>query len=68
MQIYLLAGVDENERGRIGEGWTKIRGALNKRGRKLKWEKIKGSKEYKWQQPFKSNIQLNSNFTKRFDI
>ena len=45
MQIYFLAGVDENKRSRIGEGWTKIRGAQNKRGRKIKGAKIKGSKE-----------------------
>ena len=38
------AGVDENKRARIGEGWTKIRGAQNKKGRKLKGAKIKGSK------------------------
>ena len=46
MQIYFLAGVDENKRCRIGEGWTKIRGAQNKRGQKLKGAKIKGSKVY----------------------
>ena len=44
MQIYILAGVDENKKGRIGAGWTKIRGAQNKRGLKLKGAKIKGSK------------------------
>ena len=38
------AGVDENKRARIGEGWTKIRGAQNKKGRKLKRAKIKWSK------------------------
>ena len=38
------AGVDENKRARIGEGWTKIRGAQNKKGRKLKGAKIKWSK------------------------
>ena len=30
MKIYFLAGVDENKRGQIGEGWTKIRGAQKK--------------------------------------
>ena len=44
MQTYSLAGVDENKRGRIGEGSTKIRGVRNKRGRKAKGAKIKGSK------------------------
>ena len=44
MRIYFLAGVDENKRGRIGEGWTKIRGVQNKRVRKFKEAKIKGSK------------------------
>ena len=44
MPIYLSAGVNENKRGRIGEGWTKIRGTQNKRGRKLKEAKIKASK------------------------
>ena len=39
-----LAKVDENKSGRIGEGWTKIRGAQNKRGRKLKGRKLKGRK------------------------
>ena len=38
------AGVDENKRARIGEGWTKIRGAQNIKGRKLKGAKIKWSK------------------------
>ena len=44
MQIYFLAGVDENKKGQIRGGWTKIRGAQNKRGRKLKGAKIKGGK------------------------
>ena len=39
-----LARVDENKRGRIGEGLTKIKGTQNKRSRKLKGAKIKGSK------------------------
>ena len=46
MQIYFLARVDENKRGRIGDGWTKIRGVQNKRGRKFKGAKIKGSEVY----------------------
>ena len=43
MQIYFLAGVDENKKGQIREGWTKIRGAQNKRARKLTGAKFKGS-------------------------
>ena len=30
------AGVDENESAQVGEEWTKIRGAQNKMGPKIK--------------------------------
>ena len=58
MQIYFLAGVDGNKRGRIGEGWTKIRGAQNKRGQKLKGAKIKGSKVIKLVKILRSGLDI----------
>ena len=64
MQIHLLAGVDKNKRGRIGKGWTKIRGAKNKRGRKLKGRKLKGvryvQKNMHEYNPFTSKYKPNS--------